>query len=66
VLDVEDDECFQRVGLGTPDVQASVVALRQRGMEFIASKDPAQDSKGAITRPTMGNAMFELVHHVRG
>jgi 4-hydroxyphenylpyruvate dioxygenase len=66
VLDVEDDECFQRIGLGTPDVQASVVALRQRGMEFLPSKDPAQDSKGAITRPTMGNAMFELVHHVRG
>ena len=43
VLDVEDDECFQRVGLGTPDVQATVAALRQRGVEFVPSKDPAQD-----------------------
>ena len=66
VLDVEDDECFQRVGLGTPDVQATVAALRQRGVDFVPSKDPAQDSKGALTRPTMGNAMFELVHQVRG
>jgi 4-hydroxyphenylpyruvate dioxygenase len=26
VLDVEDDECLQRMGLGTPDVQATVAA----------------------------------------
>ena len=65
VLDVEDDECFQRVGLGTPDVQATVAALRTRGVDFVPSKDPAQDDKGALTRPTMGNAMFELVQHVR-
>ncbi|MDR7304833.1 4-hydroxyphenylpyruvate dioxygenase [Rhodoferax saidenbachensis] len=66
VLDVEDDECFQRIGLGTPDVPATVAALRTRGVEFVPSKDPTQDSKGALTRPTMGNAMFELVHHTRG
>ena len=65
VLDVEDDECFQRVGLGTPDVQATVAALQKRGMEFVPAKDPAQAHKGALTRPTMGNAMFELVHHVQ-
>ena len=27
VLDVEDDECLQRIGLGTPDVPAAVEAL---------------------------------------
>ncbi len=63
VLDVEDDECLQRIGLGTPDVPATVDALRKRGMEFLASKDPEQASRGALSRSAMGGAMFELVHH---
>ena len=66
VLDVEDDECLQRIGLGTPDVPATVDALRKRGMEFLASKDPEQASRGALSRSAMGGAMFELVHHANG
>jgi 4-hydroxyphenylpyruvate dioxygenase len=65
VLDVEDDECLQRVGLGTPDVQATVAQLRQRGVEFVASKNPQLDDRGALTRTMMGSVMFELVHDVR-
>jgi 4-hydroxyphenylpyruvate dioxygenase len=65
VLDVEDDECLQRVGLGTPDVPATVALLRQRGVEFVASKNPQLDDRGALTRTMMGSVMFELVHDVR-
>jgi len=64
VLDVEDDECLQRIGLGTPDVQASVEALRKRGVDFVAAKDAQHASRGALTRTPMGGAMFELVHHI--
>lgn len=66
MLAVDDEECLQRVGLGTPDVPAAVAALRARGVEFMPGKDATQDSHGALTRPTLGNAMFELVHHARG
>jgi 4-hydroxyphenylpyruvate dioxygenase len=65
VLDVEDNECLQRVGLGTPDVPAAVAALRMRGVEFIASKGPELDSRGALTRSVMGGVTFELVQHLR-
>ena len=66
MLDVEDDECLQRVGLGTPDVPATVAACcAQRGVEFVASKGAQLDSRGALTRTVMGGVMFELVHHVR-
>ncbi|MFM2275252.1 MAG: hypothetical protein RL211_1124 [Pseudomonadota bacterium] len=65
VLDVEDDECLQRMGLGTPDVQATVAQLRQRGVEFVASKGAQLDSRGALTRTVMGSVMFELVHDER-
>lgn len=66
VLDIDDDECLQRVGLGTPDVPATVAALRDRGVEFIASKGAQADARGALTRAAMGSVMFELVHHVKG
>jgi len=66
VLDVEDDECLQRIGLGTPDVTATVAALQKLGMDFMPAKDPAQASRGALTRTPLNGAMFELVHHVRG
>jgi 4-hydroxyphenylpyruvate dioxygenase len=66
VLDVEDDECLQRIGLGTPDVPASVAALRKRGVEFLATKEGQSPQRGALTRPTIGGALFELVHHVPG
>ena len=66
VLDVEDDECLQRVGLGTADVPAAAALLRARGVEFVASKGTQLDSRGALTRSAMGSVMFELVHHERG
>lgn len=66
VLDVDDNECLQRVGLGTPDVPATVAALRERGVEFVASKGAQFDARGALTRTVMGGVMFELVHHARG
>lgn len=65
VLDVEDDECLQRIGLGTPDVPATVAALRQLGVEFVPSKDPQQAVRGALARTAIGGAMFELVHQVQ-
>jgi 4-hydroxyphenylpyruvate dioxygenase len=65
ILDVEDDECLQRIGLGTPDVQATVAALRKLGMEFVPPKDEAQAQRGALTRTALNGAMFELVHQVR-
>jgi len=63
ILDVEDDECLQRIGLGTPDVQATAAALRKLGMDFVPPKDEAQAQRGALTRAPVAGAMFELVHH---
>jgi 4-hydroxyphenylpyruvate dioxygenase len=65
VLDVEDDECLQRMGLGTPDVPATVAQLRARGVEFVASKNAQMESRGALTRTALGSVMFELVHDER-
>ena len=61
ILDVEDDECLQRIGLGTPDVQATVAALRKLGMEFVPPKEPYQAARGALTRTPLHGAMFEVV-----
>ena len=61
ILDVEDDECLQRIGLGTPDVQATVAALRKLGMEFVPPKEPYQAARGALTRTPLNGAMFEVV-----
>ena len=66
VLDVEDDECLQRIGLGTPDVAATVAALRQLGMDFMPPKEPQLAERGALTRTPLNGAMFELVHNLRG
>jgi 4-hydroxyphenylpyruvate dioxygenase len=62
ILDVEDDECLQRIGLGTPDVPTSVAALRKLGMDFVPPKDAQQAERGALTRTALNGAMFELVH----
>ncbi len=61
---MEDDECLQRIGLGTPDVPAAVAALRQLGVEFVPVKDSQLTTRGALARTAIGGAMFELVHHV--
>jgi 4-hydroxyphenylpyruvate dioxygenase len=65
VLDVEDDECLHRMGLGTPNVVATVEQLRKAGVEFLVSKDEASLNKGALTRTQMGSVTFELVHDDR-
>lgn len=65
VLEVEDNERFQRVGLGTPDVLLSVAELRTRGVSFVESGRVHSEDKGALTLNSMGSVSFELVHHVR-
>jgi 4-hydroxyphenylpyruvate dioxygenase len=65
VLDVKDDECLQRMGLGTPNVAATVDQLLKANVEFLVSKDPNDKNKGALTRTQMGSVTFELVHDDR-
>jgi 4-hydroxyphenylpyruvate dioxygenase len=65
VLDVKDDECLQRMGLGTPNVVTTVDQLLKAGVEFLVSKDPEDKNKGALTRTQMGSVTFELVHDDR-
>jgi len=63
ILDVDGEESLQRVGLGTPDVLASVKALRERGVGFVESQGVHSETRGALTQSYLGGAMFELVHH---
>ena len=63
ILDVEGDESLQRIGLGTPDVLATVATLRQRGLGFVESQGVHSESRGALTQSYLGGVMFELVHH---
>jgi 4-hydroxyphenylpyruvate dioxygenase len=65
ILDAEGEESLQRVGFGTPDVLASVAALRQRGVGFVESQGVHSETRGALTQSYLGGAMFELVHHAR-
>ena len=60
------DEHLQRIGLGTPDVMAAVGALEKRGVEFLKSQKVHTSERGALTKPCLGNVMFELVHDVPG
>ena len=63
LLDLEGDELLQRVGLGTPDVLATVAALRARGVGFVESQGVHSDSRGALTQGYLGGVMFELVQN---
>jgi 4-hydroxyphenylpyruvate dioxygenase len=65
ILDVDPEESLQRVGLGTPDVLATVAALRQRGVTFVESEGVHSDPRGALTQAQLGGVMFELVHDER-
>jgi 4-hydroxyphenylpyruvate dioxygenase len=66
IVDVEGDERLQRIGLGAADVDASVKALRARGVEFVESGDLHSGTRGALTKSFLGGVMFELVHDERG
>jgi 4-hydroxyphenylpyruvate dioxygenase len=65
VLDVEDDEHFQRLGLGTHDVNATVESLREMGVEFVDHAHQSAQRAGALTRNWMGSVSFELVGHTQ-
>lgn len=60
--EVAGDEHLQRIGLGTPDVMATVAALEKRGIEFVRSDQVHPSERGALTRAYLGSVMFELVH----
>lgn len=60
-LDIDGSEYFSRIGLGTPDVLASVSALRERGVVFAESQAIHVESRGALTAPLLGGVSFELV-----
>jgi 4-hydroxyphenylpyruvate dioxygenase len=63
--DPEHDESLQRLGLGVHDVFGAVTALRERGVEFVETEKLHTESRGALTRPTLGGVMFELVKDPR-
>jgi len=65
IFEVDPVEMLQRIGLGTPDVLATVAALRQRGVGFVESQGVHSGARGALTQAYLGNVMFELVHHER-
>lgn len=55
-------EHLQRIGFGTQDVLATVALLEKRGIEFLSSDTVRTNDRGALTKPTLGSVMFELVH----
>jgi 4-hydroxyphenylpyruvate dioxygenase len=62
-VDVDDArESLQRIGIGAPDVNAAVAALRARGVQFVDSAQLHPDDRGALTRTLLGSVAFELVH----
>ena len=65
IVDVEDDEMLQRIGLGTPDVPATVKALRGRGVQFVEVPAQAPSERGALTTNWLGSVAFELVQEER-
>ncbi|MFC5521659.1 VOC family protein [Polaromonas jejuensis] len=65
VLDVEGDEHFQRIGLGSADVLAAASELTLRGVEFVESRGVHTEDRGALTKTWMGSVSFELVHNER-
>lgn len=66
VLEVEDDEGLQRIGLGTADVRATVAELGRRGVAFVESRGVHTEDRGALTHTWLGGVSFELVHDARG
>jgi len=58
-------ELFQRLGLGAPDVLATVAQLRRNGVDFFESPTTHTEARGALTQTYLGSVMFELVHAKR-
>lgn len=61
-MDQDSTESLQRIGLGAPDVERAVQALKKNGVEFVESSRLHPDDRGALTRNAMGSIAFELVH----
>jgi len=61
ILDIEGDESLQRIAFGTPDVPATVAALRARGVRFVDSESLRPDEHGALTQAQLGGVAFEFV-----
>ncbi|MFM2054479.1 MAG: hypothetical protein RL456_2516 [Pseudomonadota bacterium] len=63
----EHDEMLQRVAFGCDDVIAAASAMKARGVEFVEKAGGVHtDARGALTRPVLGELVFELVHGQRG
>ncbi|HSI56893.1 MAG TPA: VOC family protein [Ideonella sp.] len=65
IVEVDGEESLQRIGLGCPDVLATVRALRERGVTFVDTGAVHPESRGALTQTWLGGVMFELVQHGR-
>ena len=65
ILEVSGQEYLQCIGLGTPDVLASVAALRLRDVGFVQAPGLVPDERGALTDSRLGGVVFELVRDSR-
>ena len=61
----DEEERFQRIGLGTRDVPAAVSHLRGQGVEFVETEHTRVTAQGAVTRNVLHTVSFELVHDER-
>jgi 4-hydroxyphenylpyruvate dioxygenase len=62
VLDVQEDEHFHRLGLGTQNVIQTVKAMEKNGVGFVDSAHLHTAERGALTNTWMHSLSFELVH----
>ena len=66
VMLLDSDERLQRVAFGVPDVLGAVHALQPRGVNFVETASLHVESRGALTKSSLGGLMFELVKHGGG
>jgi 4-hydroxyphenylpyruvate dioxygenase len=57
----ETPESLYRIGIGVPDVIATVKALTERGIEFFDLGKDRPTEKGALMKSATGSVAFELV-----
>jgi 4-hydroxyphenylpyruvate dioxygenase len=65
IASYDEEELFQRIGLGTANVPGAVAALKKRGLEFVESSGVHVTDRGAVTRHFLQSVVFELVHDER-